>query len=579
MTLSMLVAMLLLMAVLLSIWRCHARRWFVVVLQLLAAVLLYLSLFPPTTVQTFTADELLVLTPGATGKQLARLPPLAPRVALPGAITSRDITPVPDLGTALRSHPEIRRLHIIGGGLPARDRDAARGMALRFDAAPLPQGLVELDVPTSVVVGHRWRLQGRVEGVDAGQVGLRDPAGIVQTTQPVDADGRFTLSATARSEGRAVFTLELRDTDGQRIDSASVPLATRPGVATRVLLLAGAPDPELKYLRRWAVDAGLHLESHITLSDGVSLTDGALDLDAQIFDELDLVILDQRVWLTLDAEQKQHLREALDGGLGVLLRVTGDVPETVLGEWAALGFPLRPIEPVGVVSLNRLLGLDANAPDLSVRAIDAQTNMATELWRADDGTPLAWMRLHGQGRIALWRLTDSYRLTLTGHPAAYGSLWSDTLAQLSRASGAPAPTLPRSARVDERAVFCGLADSATAGPEDAATTPLVIEPDGCAGFWPASTGWHSLQSADAQWPFYVRSRDENAALRAGDTRRATLTLVRGVSDASASAVGTRVWPRWPFLLVWLAAITGLWWLERGGAARRAGAPSEDSAAG
>ena len=578
MTLAMLVAILLVVAVMLSIWRRRDRRWFTVLLQLLAAVLLYLCLCPPTAMQTFTVDELLVLTPGVTATQLTRLPPLTPTVALPGVSASRDITQMPDLGTALRSHPEVRRLRIIGGGLPARDRDAARGIAIRFDAAPLPQGLVALDVPTSVLAGHRWRLHGRVEGIDAGQVELRDPAGVVQATQRVGADGRFVLATTARTEGQAVFTLQVRDADGQRIDSASVPLVTRPGAALRVLLLAAAPDPELKYLRRWAVDAGLQLKSRLMLSDGVALTEGPSDQNTEIFDDLDLVILDQRVWLTLHDEQKQHLREALDGGLGVLLRMSGDVPEAVLSDWVALGFPIRSSGSVDAVSLSRLFGLDETAPDLSVRAIDMQSVTATELWHADDGTPLAWMQLHGQGRIALWRLTDSYRLTLAGYPAAYGSLWSDTLAQLSRASGAPAPTLPRSARVDERAVFCGLAKNATAGQENSAPTPLVIEPDGCAGFWPANAGWHSLQSADALWPFYVRSRDENMALLAGDTHRATLALVRGVSDATAFAVGTRAWARWPFLLGWLAVITGLWWLERGGVARRAGVPSELSAA-
>ena len=39
----------------------------------------------------------------------------------------------------------------------------------------------------------------------------------------------------------------------------------------------------------------------------------------------------------------------------------------------------------------------------------------------------------GRGRIALWTLTDSYRLVLAGRDDLYGELWSDAIATLARA--------------------------------------------------------------------------------------------------------------------------------------------------
>ena len=47
-----------------------------------------------------------------------------PRVALPEAAASDGSERVPDLGTALRRHPDVRTLHVVGDGLEARDRDA-----------------------------------------------------------------------------------------------------------------------------------------------------------------------------------------------------------------------------------------------------------------------------------------------------------------------------------------------------------------------------------------------------------------------------------------------------------------------
>ncbi len=47
---------------------------------------------------------------------------------LPEAMSREGIDGAPDLATALRQHPQVRTLHIVGDGLEARDRDAASGL-------------------------------------------------------------------------------------------------------------------------------------------------------------------------------------------------------------------------------------------------------------------------------------------------------------------------------------------------------------------------------------------------------------------------------------------------------------------
>src|SRR6185312_8812449 len=100
---------------------------------------------------------------------------------------------------------------------------------------------------------------------------------------------------------------------------------------------AGAPDPELKYLRRWAVDAGVDLASRIVLSDGVAIQDGAAALDADALAKTDLVMVDERAWKNLDAGAKQALEHATRDGLGLFLRVSGPLPDVAAGDWRALG--------------------------------------------------------------------------------------------------------------------------------------------------------------------------------------------------------------------------------------------------
>jgi hypothetical protein len=527
MSAPLIVAVLLGLAVAWGVWRVRVLRRSRIAAQLVAALFLFLTLFPPATHRETRSHELIVLTPGVTSTQLAALPSAATIVALPGVTAPRSIERAPDLGTALRRHADAQHLRVVGGGLPLRDRDVARGHVSRFDAAPLPRGLVELELPPSVLAGHPWTLRGRAEQLNGGRAELRDPSGTLSATQPLDAAGRFVLAATAKVAGTALYTLKLFDRDGLVADAAAVPLAARAGTPMTILLLAGAPDADLKYLRRWAVDAGLRFDSRIALSRGVALIEGRPAFDAEALRAADLVILDERSWATLDARRKTLLRVAVRAGLGLLLRVTGPVPAQVAKEWGEWGLPLDALEVA-----------------------------------APDAAPPGRVRNLGQGRVALWPLTDVYRLALGGATPAFGSLWSDVLARVARARGGPLPNLPAAARVDERAVFCGLVAGVVIEGGDDAPVALLPDASGCAAYWPATAGWHTLSAGEARWLFHVRERYESPQLEAGENHRATEALVGATPPATAATTRRVPLPRWPFFLVFLAAVTALWLLER-----------------
>jgi len=540
------------------------------VLQLVAPALLALCLFPPRSPVALRSGELVVLAPGATPAQLAALSPAASVVALPGVDAAPAIERVPDLGTALRRHADVRRLHVVGGGLPARDRDAARGLALRFDAAPSPRGVVELEAPRVVGAGAAWRVAGRVEGAPGARVALRDPSGAIAAATVVDAEGRFALPAHAKGEGTARFGLKVEAADGALVDGFEVPLVVRAGAPMRVLLLAGAPDAELKYLRRWAVDAGLALDSRIGLSEGVALNEGAPRLDAEALAATDLVIVDERSWATLAPEQKDALRSAVDGGLGLLLRATAPPSPPVAADWAALGFRLRALEATPKpVLLDRALAL-AGGPALARAAVDLDADDAAPLLRADDGTLLGAWRAQGEGRVAAWTLADAYRLRLQGEAVRHAALWSEVFATLARARGTPSPSFDADARVDRRSVVCGVAAGDRIEPPRADAVPLAVDARGCAAYWPASAGWHVLVSGGARHPFHVRANGEAVALDAAGDVAATRALAGDGGDEGAAVARREVaWPRWPFFLAWLAVVGVLWALER---ARRGRAP-------
>ena len=569
---ALIVAFVLAGAAVLGVWRTaratNAHKTLRILLQAAAAVLVYFLLFPPSTDERFDSATLVVLTPGASSDQSAGFARGSAVVALPGTTASSSIERAPDLGTALRRHPDVERIKVVGGGLPARDLDAARGLGVEFDAAPLGRGIVELSAPSFVPAGSVWNVSGRVEDESGGRIELRDPAGAVVASAPLAADGTFTLSAQARHAGDALFALRVIDQTGKPREDAPLPIIAREGVGMRVLLLAGAPDPELKYLRRWAVDAGVQLTSRIAVSDGIALRDGTAMLTAETLAQTDVVIVDERAWKTLDASAKALLTDALHEGLGIVLRVSGPVPDDVAAQWQDFGFRVEASDVAQNVALQRTAGTQESQPSLSRRAVAVEGADVTPLLLASDGSPVALWRAEGQGRVAVWWLGDSYRLSLGGDPGRFGTLWSEALTTIARARAREQPRMPMDARVNERSAFCNLAEDAIVEQPDATRVALSIEKSdaglGCAAFWPSQPGWHTLVSGNDRWSFRVRAPDEAKALMAAQTAAATALLAG--HDGSESGVSMRPvpMPRWPLFLAALITLAVLWWLERGG---------------
>src|SRR5690606_21183363 len=131
---------------------------------------------------------------------------------------------------------------------------------------------------------------------------------------PLPADGHVQLSGTARAAGRSVFQLRLLDAEGHLADSVPVPQQTVAAATTRLLVRASAPGAELKYLRRWATDAGIQLQLRADTGAGLSVGEGAAALDAASLARTDLLILDERSLAALGSGQLAAVRKALHAG-------------------------------------------------------------------------------------------------------------------------------------------------------------------------------------------------------------------------------------------------------------------------
>lgn len=541
-----------------------ARATAIALLQAVAALLLYLVLFPPAA--TREAGVLTVLAEDGWGQgSQGRL------IALPEYAGSGGER-MPDLATALRRYPDTRRVIVRGTALPWRDHDAAGAVELEFDASPQAAGLVEWHAPRHVVAGQRVELQGRVAGKAGATIELLDPAGQRLARTMPDGEGRFSLPLTIHAAGAVAFRLRVLD-GNDVLDEATVALAADDGRPVRVLLLAGAPSAELRALRRWAVDAGVALESRIRLSRDASLGERP-GFDPGELQALDLLVLDLRSWRELDASERASIGDAAEAGLGVLLRLD-DVPDSDdRASLRALGFEVEAVDAAGQTGVIALHPVHLRRDDgggaatdpgprdalrLTQRPVRVDAAGSATLLRSDSDAALARWRSHGLGRIAVWWLDDTHSIAQHLGPTVHANLWSMVASTLARPRSGTGPDTGVDAGVSVRRVLCGLEDGAQVESPDGRRVALLADARGCAGFWPESPGWHALRSAVGRTTFHV---GEPSSAHAHAMREATRALAARAAPPADAARAPAPGSPWPWFACFLVVVSALWWLER-----------------
>lgn len=575
MTIERIVAALLILAVLMAslrliLWQRSRpsapwRLAALLLLQPLCAGLLFLTLYPPPT--PMTGDTLRIATAGTP--RLAAATPGAPLVILPEAGDISGDESAPDLATVLRRHPAVGTITVLGEGLAARDLETARRVAIRFTPPPPRPGISHIAPPRGIAPGEAFRVGGQLTALPRATIDLLDPAGRVTDSATPDANGHFTLTGTARAAGTTAFTLRVRA--GQRVvEEAAVPLLVKDDAAPRLLILAAAPGPEVKYLRRWATDAGFAVTTQMSAGGGIALGDPAIAINGATLRRFDLAIVDDRSW----AARRGVLLGAAREGLGLVLRPSGSIDGATRTQWRALGFGIGGGD-LAPIALPKVAAPALSSTRLGIGSTDAPVDIATPddllpdishlpltpaaqaptLLQDASAAPLAQWRAIGTGRIALFAGVDSYALTLTGHRALHNDWWNALLRTVIR----PASGIQQSGLIgwaNERLTLCGLsAPTPVERPDGQRSTLLPVQ--GCAAFWPDSAGWHRTGTGQS---FYIYPAQALPAMRAARDRAAMLAL--RPPAASDSRNDSAPGPSWPFALACLIASALLWLLER-----------------
>ncbi|MEX0660768.1 MAG: hypothetical protein WEA58_01910 [Balneolaceae bacterium] len=296
----------------------------------------------------------------------------------------------------------------------------------------------------------------------------------------------------------------------------------------KISVLLYSPSFEVNYLASHFAERGHSLQQRIRIGDDRFRFDA---VNAQIPDrntildnlqQADLLILDVREFGELDSSQQSQIKDAIEGGLDVLV-----IPpvENQTENWQDVFSDLAGDE-LGIESINRLEERSwtpshvESTPAEIVRTTLLDLNFielpenSMVLERGVGDIPAAVRVQNGSGSVSGHLFYQTYRWLLAGYSDAYNHFWSDYLSRVVTLEESLIDYFPMVPLVDKKMVLTSTAYDLTNMMKirsmqntDTLSVPVKAAFDhpnsGTASFWPENSGWHLANYSDKNFWFYV----------------------------------------------------------------------------
>ncbi len=552
-----------------------------------AAAALWFVAFPPLRHLPAARAEAILLTEGYapdTLRQLLRqLGPGTPVWAVADIPTPPKAKPLASLLTLAEQQPALRRLHILGHGLPAADLPLLGPLPVQLHAGVPFAGFRTAFWLAQVTLGEAVRVEGTIAAPAAAGawVVLRaDGAGRDSVKLPA-GDAPFRLQYRPKTAGRATYELLLRR-PGQPPVTEPVPVEITAPTLPAVLLLTATPSFEFKFLKNYLAEARYPVALRTTVSRGLVQTDfvnqpaRALDrLTPALLASYSALIADAPTLAALSATEAQALQAAVTAGrLGLItLAEAAPLPR------AAPAHADFAVLPRAVVPGTTLPLSWPDAPAEARALLPAQLRPAASLRSLITGPNqllAAARRRVGLGFVVVSVVPETFRWGLQGKTAVYASFWNRLLAAAvppapataSWRTGTRWPRAHQPLTLHLTGNFPEVQPTVTSlngGP----AVRLALRQDtrlpewSTGQYWPAAAGWYQVNGPGrSSFRFYVYPAGAWLGPELQERRQATMQLRASpvASQATDVPLVTEPWPVvWFFGLFLVAA--GYLWLE------------------
>ena len=596
----MLPSLLLVLSALLTIWLVWAafqrpdrrRVYGRVGASVVAVGALLLTVFPPSISQKINPTEAILLTEGFSADTLRQLikrkeeRPLLFSYQQP----AEEAVVVNNLDWWRQENPQIRKVHVLGYGLPGYALSALDSIEAVPHLSPLPEGLTFIDWTRKVNLGETLRLSGRYRTPTQGDVKLVLSLPGLRLDSLVLAKGKeqertFQLRHRPKQAGR--FLYQLRMEQGNSSREEVVPVEVKTPEPLEVLILSSFPSFEIKFIKNTLSGQQHGVALRTLISKGKFQTEWAnmpetslSRFSPTLLRQFDLLLCDTQSLLALSGTETRALEQAIaTEGLGLLAWPDALPLNRNLGlfrDFSLQKVSARDSRPVLVQwgESNRASTLISALP-FAFPSSEALRSLVNEA----DGSVLVARQTRGWGQVALTLLTDTYRWSLEGKSQEYEAFWSYLIQTMGKRQAPDQQWELSLLPIVHQPLALQL--STLTPPTDFPKAEVSLNGSGRpvavsfrqdpswaerfqTTFWPDSTGWHAIRTAQGtpEWFYVFGSEDWKTVRQAGwrETTLAKTTLKAGELTTQAAIYSRKEMPAIWFFLLFLFS-SGFLWLE------------------
>jgi hypothetical protein len=506
----------------------------------------------------------------------------APLISTDKAIIEKDrkVEYIADIEHFLTSNPDYQTLHILGYGLESDDLKSLETKNLIFHPSAIADGISSISWPIKIRSGEQLLVQGKYNNSTGTEVklilqGLGTNLDSVMIRKETWND--FELKCIPKHLDKSVYSL-ITIAGSDTLSREALPVLVKERESLRVLILASSPDFENKFLKKWLSEKGYSLAVRTTISTNKYSTEflnsrqnDLNHINTSLLNDFDILIGDMSELSRLSSLESQAVQNSVNKGMGLIIKA--DAPEPGSGFYRNV-FAFR--ENKKVIPKTIKLSWGRHSAQKTVfngsSSIEIMAQAGTQsLVKNESGTILTNSKLFGKGKILLTVINDSYTWILGNQEEDYSYFWSYILEKAARKKVNTEsiainslPVINKKSGIEYQTETENISRIQIKGEKIAFRQHPVMSFQERGSFWPAESGWQSIQSEnnDSNW-FYVFDKKAWREVKALEKLKNTRIFIeRSEKNITTENGAIKVYedtihPIW-FYILFLLCCTYLW---------------------
>ncbi len=350
----------------------------------------------------------------------------------------KQVQQIPDASYLASNEPRLEEVFVIGNGISSYELSAFDSLKTTLLLNDLPEGITKIGYQKTVRQDEIFNIQGEYHHTNdsifwlvlEGQSGATDSLKINAAQTYF-----FDLKQQVKKEGRYLFHLVVKDENGKERQREHFPVFVLPKEKLDIVIINLAPSFESKYLKNTLSDKGHRGAVRSTITRGKFRTEfvnqdavNLNEISRELLTKTDVFVSTTGALEKFSSTELDEIQRAIKRGMGCIIWGDDDVLNSKLASSRKrffLDFELTKNQEKKIEFTDNQINTKNNF-NLPVSKFSFTKKEKTITEGAAAYTK------KGEGRVALLRSNQTYKMLLDGKKDLYNTFWSEILSTVNR---------------------------------------------------------------------------------------------------------------------------------------------------